>query len=630
MEVTIQQYRSRIGRFLPKHGHDRIIGNTSRNYEDYPTITIPGIWYYILAFAIFTPVMISINQYVNIQRQEQSYNHPFYPAEIKETSTESIYSPGTVSTDLHSRFLLSYMINIFAASKFSMVTNYQSKYTNGNRKNQGIKIAHWNKGNAFLQNKMPEIRNIISGLHPHIIGISEANLHHNHDQNLVQIQDYTLHTCPTLGNPNLKTSRIVAYTHKSLVAKIRPDLMSSTYSSIWLEVGLPRHKRFLVCQTYREWQLLNQRDDTSSQSITMQMSRWSEFLDQWQRALSTGLEVHTLGDMNLNHLNWTDQAIPHSNQSYKLRDLISALFSQILSKGVTQCVRVATRHWPGQPSTGLDHYYTNRVDKISPVQTQHRGGSDHQLIFAVRYSRSIKSSPRYIRKRSYRNFKPEEFKEAIQSVSWLDVYLSENVNKAVELMSNKITSILDTMAPIRTVQVRTNYAPWLSQETKELMSERDTLQSRAAKSKSAEDWKKYKVLRNRINSRLKSEERNWQRIRISECGQNSAKVWKNVKDIINWKSSGAPIQLFNNGVLHNKPSEVADCQNQLFIDKVRLIRENMPAPVSDPLNKLRLLMSNRSCSFSLHTVHPDEVAKLITDLKNTNYVGLELIDTKII
>ena len=136
---------------------------------------------------------------------------------------------------------------------------------------------------------MPEIRNIISGLHPHIIGISEANLHHNHDQNLVQIQDYTLHTCPTLGNPNLKTSRIVAYTHKSLVAKIRPDLMSSTYSSIWLGVGLPRHKRFLVCQTYREWQLLNQRDDTSSQSITMQMSRWTEFLDQWQRALSTGL-----------------------------------------------------------------------------------------------------------------------------------------------------------------------------------------------------------------------------------------------------------------------------------------------------------------------------------------------------
>ena len=109
-----------------------------------------------------------------------------------------------------------------AASAFSSISNFTSRYINGNKKNQGIKIAHWNKGNAFLQNKMGEITNIISGLHPHIMGISEANLHDNHDQNLVQLEDYTLHTCPTLGNPLLKTSRIVTYTHKSLVAKPRP------------------------------------------------------------------------------------------------------------------------------------------------------------------------------------------------------------------------------------------------------------------------------------------------------------------------------------------------------------------------------------------------------------------------
>ena len=178
------------------------------------------------------------------------------------------------------------------------------------------------------------------------------------------------------------------------------------------------------------------------------------------------------------------------------------------------------------------------------------------MIFAVRYSRSMKTSPRYIRKRSFRNFKPEEFRKAIQAVSWLDVYLSEDVNQAVKLMSNKITRELDAMAPMRTVQIRTNYAPWLSQETKDLMSNRDDLQSRAAQSNNAEDWKCYKALRNKISSRLKS-----------------AKVWKNVKDIINWKSSGAPTQLFSNGTLFNKPREVADCQNQFFVDKVRLIRE---------------------------------------------------------
>ena len=82
----------------------------------------------------------------------------------------------------------------------------------------------------------------------------------------------------------------------------------------------------------------------------------------------------------------------------------------------------------------------------------------------------MKTSPRYIRKRSYKHFNPEEFKQAIQRVSWLDVYFSDN--HAVKMMSDKMTGILDSMAPMRTVQVRTNYAPWLSQETKDLMSER--------------------------------------------------------------------------------------------------------------------------------------------------------------
>ena len=349
-----------------------------------------------------------------------------------------------------------------------MVTNFQSRYLYGNKRNQGIKICHWNKGGSHLKNKMPEIKNIVSGLHPHIFGISEANLLQNHDQTLVQLTDYDLHLPKTMSNPNLKTSRIVTYTHKSIITKPRPDLMSDTISSIWLEVGLPRHKRFLVCQTYREWQLLNQGADHSSQAVAQQMIRWAEFLDQWERALNTGLEVHTLGDLNINHCNWTDQSLSSSNQTSRLRPLITALFSQIFPHGVAQCVKGPTRHWPNQASSGLDHYYTNRPEKLSAVQTQYCGGSDHMLIFAVRYGKSIRSAPSYIRKRSFKNFIPSDFIAAIQQVSWLDVYLCIEVDKAVELLSDKITAILDKMAPMKTIQIRTNYNPWLSQQTKDM------------------------------------------------------------------------------------------------------------------------------------------------------------------
>ena len=510
---------------------------------------------------------------------------------------------------------------------FTMVSNFESRSVNGNRSSKGIKIAHWNKGNSHLVNKMAEIKNIIGTHHPHILGVSEANLLDKHDQSLVAIPDFNLHVCPTISNPTLGNSRVVVYTHKDIVAKLRPDLMCDTYSSVWLEVGLPRHKKFLVCQSYREWQ---QKGARSSNSIPEQLTRWLTFLEQWEGALATGMEVHSAGDLNLNHCNWTDPNLPRSNQSYKLKELTSALFSRILPHGVSQLVTGPTWHFPGQVSTGLDHYYTNRPDKIRTVQGHHCGSSDHMLIFAVRQSRSIKSTPKYIRKRSYKHFDSELFVQAVQQVSWLDVYMCTEVDKAVELFTEKLTVILDDMAPMKSIQIRTNYAPWLSRDTMELMKARDEVQKLASETKSRDDWVKHKQLRNKVNNKLKYEEASWQKKRLAGCGNNSAKTWKCVKGILNWQSSGSPNQLFYNGTLKTKSQEIAESQNQYFIEKINNIRLNLPPPASDPLSKLRFLMSGRQCTFTLQAVHPDQVEEIISRLSNSNAFGLDQINTSTI
>ena len=495
MGIDIQTYRYRIGSFKPifiNCDKKNPIVDTQTNlaseirFRNYLLVVTLVLWSLLfipqpkLNFFGYKPPL-----YIN-----STYNQ-------NEASYQQFYSMESCS------FFIFHGINILACSTFTMITNFQSRYLNGNRRNGGIKISHWNKGPGYLQTKMPEINRVVDGIHPHILGISEANLHDTHDQNLAQLTDYTLHTCPTLSNSTLKTSRVVVYTHKSLVVKVRADLMCDNYSSIWLEVGLPHHKKFLVCQTYREWQLLNQ-SDRSSLAPSEQLARWVVFLEQWERALDTGLEVHVLGDLNINHCDWTDTSLPSTSQTTRLRPLISELFSRIFPLGVSQHVIGPTRHWPGQESTGLDHYYTNRPDKLSPVSTQNCGGSDHMLVFATRYSRTIKSTSRYIRKRSYKNFNSQVFVSAIRQVRWLDLYLCEDVNTAVQILSSKIVFILDTMAPLKTIQIRANYSPWLSKDTLNLMKERDKQQKVASVSKKREDWLKYKNLRNRINKKVES------------------------------------------------------------------------------------------------------------------------------
>ena len=179
--------------------------------------------------------------------------------------------------------------------------NFEAHYKFGNRKKNGIKILHWNAGARHLKNKINDIENVISSYRPAILGISEGNFKKEHNLEDVQIENYSLYFSETLNNPDLNISRVVVYVHNDIAVKLRKDLMNDSFSSIWLEINLPRKKKFLVCQCYREWQYMGQ-DDDSSHSIEAQFSRWDGFLKQWEKALNTDLECHTLGDMNLNFL----------------------------------------------------------------------------------------------------------------------------------------------------------------------------------------------------------------------------------------------------------------------------------------------------------------------------------------
>ena len=126
-----------------------------------------------------------------------------------------------------------------------------------------MKIVHFNKGPSYLINAMPDVESIVSEYKPHILGLSESNFKKSHDENDVQIENYKPHFSKTLENPILNASRVAVYVHNDIVAKQRCDLESDLFSSIWLELGLKRNKKILLCNLYREWQYMDQSDNNS-------------------------------------------------------------------------------------------------------------------------------------------------------------------------------------------------------------------------------------------------------------------------------------------------------------------------------------------------------------------------------
>ena len=161
-----------------------------------------------------------------------------------------------------------------------------------------------------------------------------------------------------------------------------------------------------------------------------------------------------------------------------------------------------------------------------------------------------------MRKRSYKNFNEEIFREAVKNIKWYEVYSCQDVDIAVDTFTNKLTEILDTMAPVKTFQVRTKYAAWVSDNTKEKIKARDAAQLKASTTQLKEDWDLYKRLRNDLAAVKRREKLSWQQQKLEACEESGdhGKLWKKILGWLNWSSTSSPTKLSQDGVLEISPS----------------------------------------------------------------------------
>jgi hypothetical protein len=90
------------------------------------------------------------------------------------------------------------------------------------------------------------------------------------------------------------------------------------------------------------------------------------------------------------------------------------------------------------------------------------------------------------------------------------------------------------MAPVKTKQVRNNYSPWVDEEIKEKMRERDSKWKEADLKKDAEILSQYRKLRNEVTSMLREAKTQWRKDKLRACGSNTGSTWACIKGWLNW------------------------------------------------------------------------------------------------
>ena len=173
--------------------------------------------------------------------------------------------------------------------------------------------------------------------------------------------------------------------------------------------------------------------------------------------------------------------------------------------------------------------------------------------------------------------------------------------------------------PISRIKLKQHHIKGLSEETKQLIKQRDNCKKHINKVSTNEKFilqSKYKSLRNRVISNIRKEKKAEAESRIKNSANEYA-MWQIANTFIKQKQNNDMI-LEENGTKIEDESSIAEVFNSHFITKIDSIRNSIPKSNIAPYSKLKNELKDKIFFFSLKPVTSRTVKKAIMAMKIKN------------
>ena len=185
---------------------------------------------------------------------------------------------------------------------------------------------------------------------------------------------------------------------------------------------------------------------------------------------------------------------------------------------------------------------------------------------------------------------------------------------------------MDKHAPVKVIQNRKDYVPYISPQLNKLMADRDKLKETAADTGSLTDYQEYKKKRNEVSTLLKNAEGHHYGEKFNDENVTTKTVWKTAYEVLGNCRSTFPTQILHNGrLLSNPTTEV----NKFFGTKIENLKNEFESnPDEDPIAELRTFLSKKTVpqeGFDLKELSNDDMKKLIRTMKGKKSLGLDWI-----
>ena len=420
-------------------------------------------------------------------------------------------------------------------------------------------------------------------------------------------------------------ARIFSYIKDGIQVKERKlNQEDSDLPSISFEMGLGREKKTCFNFFYREFTggVSGLRDTAS------QRDRLERQILHWKSLHKDSRDVAILGDSNLCAQLWMDENYNLKEFSNKVQDFLLEETNEQLVQAITRSELVAG----SVQTSSIDHCYTDVREKISGPFVEAVGNSDHLGVRILKYSKTPPSRPQVIKRRVYKNFNVESFlTDILNSNINESVTTHENLETAAEAFRNEFKAILDYHAPVKTIQIRRNYCPHLKEETKVLISERNTLKVEASKHADITLMEEFKEKAKQVKKAVENDKKEAYMKDLGDAATSKG-AWRTAKNLLGMTKNLAPTTLKDDqdGMITN-PLNIATKLNSFFIQKVTNLRNQTDNPPTiDPVTRLQQWLNHREerpPPFKIKEISKQTLRKLIKKMKGGKSCGVDYIDS---
>lgn len=215
-----------------------------------------------------------------------------------------------------------------------------------------------------------------------------------------------------------------------------------------------------------------------------------------------------MGDLNIN---WMSRDCPLKSE------LLNVTNASDLSQVINQPTRIFINSSGKRTSTCIDHIFTNAADLCFKGISAPIGWTDHNIIAITRKAKVPKGRPKVIYKRSCKRFCQESFCTNVYDLCWSDVFKQVHPDNAIRAFENIFYPVVDKHAPIKKHTVRNVKVPWIDNDLKSIMADRNVAKRIANRMGSKDDWETYSNLRNQVTKINRKKKKMFFKLRINKC-----------------------------------------------------------------------------------------------------------------